>query len=92
MDLADFVKNLSEQLQQVQSQLAERHATVTHLQATNKEQAQQIHALTETVAPLKAENKFIGANERSGKNITVLINLIIRSLISYNTDERTNCA
>ena len=48
--LADVVKNLSEQLQQIQSQfqlqLAEQQATIAEQQAVNAEQAQQIDAMT----------------------------------------------
>ena len=48
--LADVVKNLSEQLQQVQRQFqlqrAEQQATITEQQAINAEQARQIDVLT----------------------------------------------
>ena len=50
MALADVVKNLSEQLQQVQSQfqlqLAEQQAAIIEQQAVIAEQAHQIDALT----------------------------------------------
>ena len=71
--LADVVKNLSEQLQQVQLQLAEQ-------QAINAEQARQIGALTKNVAKqdehvnlltdnfarLEAEHKVIAALQDTG--------------------------
>ena len=57
--MADVVKNLSEQIQQVQLQLAEQQATITEQQAINEEQVLHLNELIDDVAQLKAEHKVI---------------------------------
>ena len=57
--MADVVKNLYEQLQQIHLQLAEQQVAITEQRAINEEQVLQINQLIKDVGQLEAEHKAI---------------------------------